>query len=575
MSRWISLIGGVVLLVVFAACGGSGGSQRGSISGTVSPGLTKPASVATGEFVPGEVIVKLRSDLSVQSVSSLSVDGVSLQAVRALGLERTQLYRAAGLSAARTLELVRTLRARPDVEWAQTNDLMSARAVPNDPLYARQWHYRAMNLEAAWDISKGTAGSVVAVIDSGILWDDADPARQHPDFVGKNLPGYDFVDNDPNPFSPFPNTAGYHGTHVAGTVAAATDNGVGMAGVNWNARLVNVRVLGNDGRGDTAGIINGILWAAGISVPGVPNNPNPASVLNLSLGGSGPCPPAYQDAFNQVNAAGAIAIVAAGNDNVDAANENPNNCTGIISVGATRLDGQRAAYSNWGTAGLDVMAPGGDGALSFDVGNQTFPAEVLSTYRNDATGQFNYAMLSGTSMAAPHVAGLVSIMKGLRPNLTVTEARGFLQNTARKLSAAECQGQAETPRPLTADDCGAGLVDAAKALAALQGTAAPSSPGNPPQTNQVKTFVFVLDGSGTVVKSAQLNVTSADVPFSIADLPLGSYTVVAVDDLKGDGAISPDDPSSVSASVTLTAEAPNATGVKLVLRNAQTSSLRR
>lgn len=572
MYRQQSILGliSIALLVVLVACSGRGPVQTGSISGTVSPGVTKPSSL--DPVVPGEVIVKFRSALTAQSASSLKVQGVDLQAVRALGLARTQLYSAGNLSQARTLELVEALRARPDVEWAQPNGIKRVRAVPNDPLYAQQWHYRAMNLEAAWDISKGTPGTVVAVIDTGILWDENDPSRQHPDFVGKILPGYDFVRRAPNPFDPFPNASGYHGTHVAGTIAAATNNGIGVAGVNWNAKLVNVRVLGPTGA--DADIIDGTLWAAGISVPNVPNNANPASVLNLSLGGSGPCSPAYQDAFNQVNAKGAIAIVAAGNSNVDAANENPNNCQGVISVGATRLDGQRAAYSNWGTVGLDVMAPGGDPALSFDVGGQTFPAEVFSTWRNDTTGQFDYAGISGTSMAAPHVAGLVSIMKGLKPSLTVSEAKTILQNTARKLSDAECQGQSTTPRPLVANDCGAGSVDAAKALAALQSAPAPSAPPTPPPSTQVKTFVLARNkANNTVVKQVQLTLTNADVPFTLPDLPLGTYQVIAVRDLKGDGNISLDDPTSVTVEATIDANTPNPSGLKLVLQPAQAASL--
>ena len=324
----------------------------------------------------------------------------------------------------------------------------------------------------AWDISTGNPNIIVAVIDTG--------HRPHVDLASRIIGGYDFISNalaandgdarDADPQDPGDwitleeSSNGYfagcpvrdstwHGTHVAGTISAVTNNGQGVAGVNWGAKLLSVRVLGKCG-GAVSDIADGMRWAAGLSAPGVPNNPNPAKVLNLSLGGnSQTCPATFQSAIHEVNAAGGIVVVAAGNSNTNASGTTPANCDGAITVGATNRSGVRAWYSNYGSV-VDVSAPGGQTSPTASNG-------VLSTLNAGTTtpAADNYVFYQGTSMAAPHVAGVVSLMVGLNPSLTSSQVETVLKNTAKPF------GPGHTCTGVTS--CGAGIVNAHAALQAL------------------------------------------------------------------------------------------------------------
>lgn len=460
----------------------------GTISGTVTAGLSGTALPNLEErgnwqlddnldFVPGELIVKFKSSLSTQALSALQVGSVQLMRVRSVPVASLQLYRATGIDKTRTLELARALNAREDVLYAHPNYILKPLAEPNDEFYRYQWHYPAINLPQAWDITTGAASTVVAIIDTGILFKDGDINRTHPDFNGKVLPGYDFISDpnialdgdgrDPDPFDVGDNPDGqssYHGSHVGGTVAAATNNSIGVSGVNWQARLLPVRVLGAGG-GNMVDILEGALWAAGFDVSGVPQNPNPASIINMSLGGPGECYPAMQDVFNRILTR-AIVVVAAGNENQNAANVSPASCSGVITVGATDFAGNRAPYSNYGSR-IDVMAPGGD--VSADLNGDGYSDGVLSTsFKDGSNGGFFYTFLNGTSMAAPHVAGVVSLMKALKPDLSAAEAVAVLRATARPLNATQCN------RP-SGSECGAGLIDAFAALKSLQSGTTPGA----------------------------------------------------------------------------------------------------
>lgn len=302
--------------------------------------------------------------------------------------------------------------------------------MPNDALYGFQWHFPAINLSEAWDITTGAADVVVAVVDTGILHSFSSPALTHPDFIGKVVPGYDFMSSasialdgdgrDPDPYDVGDNPSGqssYHGSHVAGTIAAATNNGVGVAGVDWQASILPIRALGAGG-GTLFDVVEGTLWAAGHPIDGVPDNANPAHVINLSLGGAYTCTPFEQDAFDLIAASSprrAIVVVAAGSENMDAASFSPASCRNVITVGATDLRGDRAPYSNYGTR-IDVMAPGGD--MSVDRDGDGFADGVLSTLKRDSDNAFLYGFYEGTSMASPHVAGVASLMKSLDRDIT-------------------------------------------------------------------------------------------------------------------------------------------------------------
>ena len=488
-----------VAIALLAACQTSTPDPTpttGRIAGTLSAGATAgqllaprpdasapaaPAAAVTAappSVRAGEVIVRFQDDAiaAAGALAPLTVDGVRLDAVRELAVPGARLYRAPGLDAAATVALAHRLAARPDVRYAQPNLIMTTfQTTPNDALYPRQWHYGAIRLPAAWDVETGSSSVVVAVVDTGILFRAGDAAASHPDLTGRVLAGYDFVDDptvagdgdrrDGDPYD-VDASGDAHGTHVAGTIGARTNDGTGVAGVDWAARLLPVRVLGVGGAGTLVDVIDGTLWAAGFGVAGVPANANPAHVINLSLGGTAPCGAYEQEAFDRIAAdspRNAVVVVAAGNEGAPVSGSTPASCGNVLTVGATEQRDVRAAYSNYGPR-IDVMAPGGD--LTADRDFDGFADGVLSLGRDGG-----YAYLQGTSMAAPHVAGVVALMKSLESDLTFEEARAFLVLTAVPLSATECGTGA-------ASDCGAGLVDAAAALSALNGGGPPPTPGD-------------------------------------------------------------------------------------------------
>ncbi len=363
--------------------------------------------------------------------------------------------------------VIENIKTRDDIEFVEEDKLMQTFFTPNDQHYqAAQWHYHeavgGINVESAWDITSG-AGVTIAVIDTGIT--------AHPDLDANIVGGYDmisdtFVSNDgdgrdADPSDPgdrittnecpFPNSARdstWHGTHVAGTIAAVTDNTIGVAGIAFNAQVVPVRVLGKCG-GYTSDIADGIVWASGGNVAGVPANPNPASVINLSLGGQGACPQAYQNAIDAALANDSVLVIASGNSQSDVSGFQPANCDDIISVAATNRQADRASYSNFGAL-IDIAAPGGEGA----------PNGVASTINDgtDTPGNPAYAYNAGTSMAAPHVAGVAGLMKSVNNSLTPAEIETAIKNTARPFpGGSSCN----------TSNCGDGILDAFAAVTAV------------------------------------------------------------------------------------------------------------
>jgi serine protease len=393
--------------------------------------------------------------------------------------------------------LMRQIAADPSVEYVEPDLIMHSTMSPNDPRYADQWHYAnsaaGANVGAAWDKASGE-GVVVAVVDSGIL--------AHTDLNANILPGYDTItsttgfsaaecspypagcgrsddgngrDNDPNDSSNV-----QHGTHVAGTIAAVTNNAVGVSGVAYRSKIVPVRALGKDGSGATSDIADAILWAAGVSVPGAPNNPSPAEVINLSIGGGANCAQTqtYRDAINAATARGVTVVVAAGNSNSDTVNFTPASCDNTITVAASDPGGNRAFYSNYGDT-IDITAPGGETCTP---ANEFLPLSqvpkagvcvrlhdeqgVLSTVAGNG-----YGYMQGTSMAAPHVAGIVALMQSVAATpKTPTEVLQIVKATARPITSAKCPG-----------GCGAGLIDASAAVAAVAGGSTPAN--SPPSAN--------------------------------------------------------------------------------------------
>jgi serine protease len=374
--------------------------------------------------------------------------------------------------------LIEAFKHDPAVEYAEEDRIMHALFTPNDTRYNEQWQYfettAGLRLPAAWDLSTGS-GVVVAVIDTGY--------RPHADLVANIVGGYDFIsdtsvsvdgdgrDSDAKDPGDWYSTgqcgvgtgssnSSWHGTHVAGTIAAVTNNANGVAGVAYNAKILPARVLGKCG-GYTSDIADAITWASGGTVSGVPANPNVAKVLSLSLGGSGACDATTQAAINGARSRGSVFIVAAGNENQNASNSSPANCTGAIVVAAVGRTGGKASYSNYGTI-VDVAAPGGDQTSATD------PNGILSTLNagTQGPGADSYAFYQGTSMATPHVSGVAALMIAKTPGITPDQVEATLKSTAR-------------PFPATCSQCGAGIVDA---NAALGGVTQPPPPPPGPTT---------------------------------------------------------------------------------------------
>ena len=366
------------------------------------------------------------------------------------------------------------LQQQPDVEYVEPDYIMTKMTVtmPNDSYFSYQWPLvdaiGGIRADQAWNYSTGT-NAVVAVVDTGIL--------PHKDLLPNILPGYDMImdsftandgngrDNDPTDPGDYvlsgecgstSNTnSSWHGTHVAGTIAAVANNAEGIAGIAYNAKILPLRVLGKCG-GYNSDIADAIMWASGATVNGVPVNPTPARVINMSLGGQSACGTTLQNAINTARANKTVVVVAAGNNNTDASTFSPANCNGVISVAATGRNGSKAYYSNYG-ATVDVAAPGGsmlsaqtDGIVS-----------TLNTGTKQAVAD-TYAFYQGTSMATPHVAGIAALMLSANPSMTPDQVESTLKSTTRAF-------------PQTCTGCGTGIVDA---NAAVQAALALAS--NPP-----------------------------------------------------------------------------------------------
>ena len=401
----------------------------------------------------------------VQSIDELL--NIKTSYVRSTALDASVVTTSSALTPAQAQQYMNALSANskvasvvPDMRRYATVDHTSETIKINDPKMNRMWSLTGENgvsaLEA-WGTTRGK-GVTVAVLDSGIT--------AHPDLDANVLPGYDFIaesafSNDGNGRDSDPTDAGnwtvdnqcftgskaspsdWHGTHVAGTIAAIANNNEGIAGVAPEAKIVPVRVLGACG-GFDSDITDGIIWAAGGSVRGVPANQNPAQVINMSIGSEGTCTTPYRQAIAQANKRGSIVVVAAGNNSFDASKSSPGNCEDVINVGATDKNGKRSYFSNYGSR-VDVSAPGGD--------RRYWGGGILSTLNagKTAPGKADYAEYQGTSMAAPHVAGIVALMKAVDPKLTYAQAKKALQSTSQGI---ECDQSA----------CGSGIVNAARAV---------------------------------------------------------------------------------------------------------------
>jgi serine protease len=510
---------------------------------------TPAAQAVPAAAASARVIVKYRADSPLLRKLALSVAGrqtlqaaalgnrigIALEAGRSIS-DRSHVVLAHGLT---SKQLAARIAAESDIEYAVADERKHIVAAPNDPLYASgppvgaasggplvgPWYLRppaaatgvagstapaAINAEQAWDVTTGSPSIVVAVLDTGVRFD-------HPDLQGGNvLAGYDMISpdsagvftsandgdgrdadaSDPGDFVTSsdsaalgcdPSNSSWHGTQTLGLIGAATHNSIGMASVgHGGVRMLPVRVLGKCG-GYDSDIAAGILWAAGIDVPGVPHNANPARVINMSLGGVGACSQVYIDAIGQANAAGTVVVISAGNSGGNGVS-NPANCPGAIGVTALRHVGDKVGYSDLGPE-ITISAPGGN-CVNTTAGAPCLYPILTTTNKGTttpiaggagATYSDSFDASLGTSFAAPLVAGTAALMLSAQPALTPAQVKAKLQATARAFPASG--GSAGTPTctsSSTSQDecycpnpgvgvttlCGAGMLDAHAAVSA-------------------------------------------------------------------------------------------------------------
>jgi serine protease len=441
-----------------------------------------------------------------------------------------------------TFLLAKDLAGEKSIKFAEPNYIQRSKATtPNDPFYRTQWHYSQISLPDAWDITTGSQNTIVAVLDTGVM-------HSHPDLSAKiSSDSYDFIsrsavsgDGDgrdadaSDPGDGRDNAAcadatsaasSFHGTHVAGTVAASSNNGVGVSGVDWSARIMDLRVLGCSGSGDAFDIAEAILYAAGLeNVSGLLPS-EPADIINLSLGG--PSPSLFQLlAVEAAVNAGVIVVAAAGNEALEGNPVGyPAAFSNVISVGATDSAGQIAEYSTHNNM-VDVAAPGGD--TNLDVNADGIPDGVVSTWSKISEGgdaAADYAPMPGTSMAAPHISGVVALMKSVHPGLTTAELEQLLSEESIT-SDLGSEGKDEY--------FGSGLINAYRAVVAAQslasGVAIPENPKLALSQNLMLFGKFFSHGSVILTNASggELNVTD----FSTDD---GAITITAPDSPDGLG----------------------------------------
>ena len=519
------------------------------------PALVRAQSASTiDDAEMARVIVRFRVDSSLLGESSLSATAAPAARAAALGLrlalpmsagvavsDRSQVVFAAGVTSA---ELAERLAKESGVEYAVPDERRRFFTAPGDPLYAAgvpgngpaagQWYLRApsgeilssLNIEDAWAATTGSPDLVVAVVDTGVRF-------EHPDLLsvtvgGNLLPGYDMASDaaaandgdgrdadasDPGDWVTWaeisqpgsslfrcatsPESSSWHGTQLSGLIAALTNNGIGMAGAAPSVRVLPVRVLGKCG-GYDSDIIAGMRWAAGLSVPGTPGNPYPARVVNLSLGGDGACSAAYQQAVDEITAAGSVIVAAAGNSSGHAVAQ-PANCAGVIAVAGLRHVGTKVGFSSLGPE-VAISAPGGN-CVNTEVSSSCLYPILTTTDSGETvpvssayTDSFNISV--GTSFSAPLVAAVAALTLSVRPTITPQQVKELLQATARPFPPlATISSSSEAPqctqpqysllgRPVdqqecycTTTTCGAGMLDAASAISAAASGATASLEG--------------------------------------------------------------------------------------------------
>ena len=466
----------------------------------------------------------------VQGLNTFAVSaragGATLSYLKSVGADTHVAQTSTAMDPTALRALAQTLAQDPRVEYAEVDERVFPHFRPNDTFYATQQsnlqspfvQAGAINAPNAWGRSVGGvpvsgAGVTVAVLDTGY--------RPHADLLANIVGGYDFVSQDsvddfstandgdgrdadaqdPGDWNTQPalcdtSNSSWHGTHAAGIIGAVGNNNVGVIGVAYRAKILPVRVLGVCG-GYTSDTAAALQWAAGLAVPGVPTNPNPAKVINMSFGRSGPCSPTYQNAVQAAVGAGAVVVVSTGNDGSTTTITQPSNCRGVIAVTAHTSQGANTDYANVG-AGTLISAPG----------NSIYTLGNTGTTR---PGLDSYSAHSGTSFSAPQVAGVAAMLAQIKPGISPDEVITHITSSARPYAAGTyCVGRPE---------CGAGLLDAFKAVYSLlqaQGVAnAAPLMGTVPQQ-------YVLPGGALQFTATATDADGDEVAFIGSGLPNGA-----------------------------------------------------
>ena len=546
---------------------------------------TLPAE-STQSAETARVIVRLRTSSRLASTLSAGTRATvaELRQAQALGSRLgltlqdghsiapdMQVMTASGMSSA---TLARRLAADSEVLSVHVDQRRRTHAAVSDPLYAGgsglspasgQWYLRsasstlvsAINAETAWSLTTGSAGVLVAVLDTGVRWN-------HPDLDGKLVGGYDFISDsviandgdgrDSNPADPGDwisstenssdatlkgcgvSDSSWHGTQMAGLIGASTNNASGMAGLGRHVRVLPVRVLGKCG-GYDSDIIAGMRWAAGLTVPGVPANPNPARVISMSLGypddSASGCTAAdpYSVAVAEVHAAGAVVVASAGNDSRKV--NKPANCPGVISVAGLRHAGTKNGFSSLGPE-VSIAAPAGncvnddgDGECLYPILSTSNTGTTTPSCPTHTTGGSDAAV--GTSFAAPLVSGTAALMLAANPALTPAQVLSLLKSSARGfpssgagVGVSSCVAGISTDQDecyCTTGTCGAGMLDAGAAVRAAAGTLPIARIGET-STRIDLGSATLLDGSGSSVAAGR---TLAGYGWALGDGTLARF----------------------------------------------------
>jgi serine protease len=445
------------------------------------------------------------------------------------------------------------------VASVEPNVLMKRAQQPNDTNFAQQWHFgsrtgaaSALNMSSTWAITTGTSNITVAVLDTGVL-------RNHPDLLAMGsrlLAGYDFVEDveraldgngrdadasDPGDWvtaaeanSPAfaqcdVEPSSWHGTFIVGQIGAATNNSQGVAGLNWNANILPVRVSAKCGAA-LSDILDGMRWAAGLPVEGAPVNANPAKIVNLSFGGDQACTSSYQSVIDELAALGALVVVAAGNGSGSESRQlkRPADCRGVMAVGAVQRDGAKTAYSFVGS-NMALMAPGGHSSA-----NNTTTLLLSTDNAGSTTPAANtYDLKAGTSFSAPLAAGVASLMLAVNPSLTPDALVARIKSSAlphpSSASYLSCSTSNIVACNCTTALCGAGLLnplgavqDAVKPAAVITPVGSPGLGASVTLDGRASTAVgtttisnyawSLVEGAGVSIPNTNASVTQVVLP---------------------------------------------------------------